>query len=51
MVNFIKSNNVMVIGVGLHAKRIYLPILFKHEVDKSFNLKFGVDFESKKEDI
>ncbi len=46
-----KFNNVMIIGVGFHAKRIYLPMLFKHEKDKYFKLKFGVDLESKKQDI
>ncbi|MDO8486174.1 MAG: Gfo/Idh/MocA family oxidoreductase [Candidatus Staskawiczbacteria bacterium] len=46
-----RSSNIIIIGVGLHAKRIYLPILFKHKKNRSFNLKFGVDLLSKRKDI
>lgn len=44
-------NNIMIIGVGLHAKRIYIPTLFKHMDNMPFCLKLGVDFKSKKNNI
>jgi len=46
-----KFPNLMIIGVGFHAERIYLPILFKQAEKRNFHLRFGVDLESKREDV
>lgn len=41
----------MIIGVGFHAKRIYLPVLFKLTKNHPLNVRIGIDLQSKKNDI
>lgn len=40
--------NLMVIGVGPHSRRIYLPILFKLRNEFGVNIKLGIDVNSQK---
>lgn len=41
-----RTTNIMIIGVGLHAQRIYLPILFKFKTQLNLNI-WGVDLKEK----
>lgn len=45
------SINLIVIGVGPHSRRIYVPILFKLKKEFNVNLKLGIDVESQREVI
>ncbi|MFH1064322.1 MAG: Gfo/Idh/MocA family oxidoreductase, partial [Candidatus Woesearchaeota archaeon] len=43
--------NILLIGFGPHAKRIYFPLIQKFSKEKRFRIVLGVDLQSKKEDI
>lgn len=46
-----KDINLMIIGIGPHSKRIYIPILNGFKKKYAINLKLGVDLKEKEEDI
>lgn len=43
--------NILLIGLGPHAKRIYYPISVKHGKDNDFQIVHAIDLVEKKEDI
>lgn len=45
------KTNLIIIGVGPHSKRIYLPTLTKHAKKLGINLKLGIDLKEKRRDI
>lgn len=40
--------NVLLIGFGPHAQRIYFPIYLKEGENKNFEYVYGIDLEEKK---
>lgn len=46
-----KDINLIIIGIGPHAKRIYLPILNKYKELYKVNLKLGIDIKEKRDDV
>ncbi|MFP4424408.1 MAG: Gfo/Idh/MocA family oxidoreductase [Candidatus Woesearchaeota archaeon] len=45
------EKNIMLIGFGPHAKRIYFPLVEKFQEEKNFQLVLAIDIEKKREDI
>lgn len=43
--------NLIVIGIGPHAKRIYLPYFWELENEYNVSIKLGIDIEEKRSDI
>ncbi len=46
-----KKNNIMLIGCGPHAQRIYLPLIEKHKKEFNLNLSVVVEVYKKREEI
>lgn len=46
-----KSLNLIIIGLGLHAQKAYLPTLYKYKEQFNLNIKLGIDLKTQENSI